>query len=134
MQSLLRINYIEEPIATEIATQFNSLLPGFCLGNGKHSFREDVYVFVLSKKSDWRDNQEEILNKLLKFSSTIDYAQSFNASIELDIGIFTIDYKESDSIEFEFSNDFLQILSKHDIHFCISVYTMNLIRKCIKND
>jgi hypothetical protein len=136
MQSLLRINYIEEPIATEIAAQFNFLLPGFCIGNGKHSFHENVYAFVLSQKPNWQDNQDDILNILTKFSSVLNYAQSFNASIELDIGIHTIDYIENDrdSIEFEFSDNFLQILSKHDIHFGISVFTMKLVQKYIDND
>ncbi|MDR1963127.1 MAG: hypothetical protein LBQ50_05065 [Planctomycetaceae bacterium] len=125
MQSLLRIKFVSEQIASDIADKFNAIIPEFCKNNGKHASRDDVYVFTLSREREWQNNQKSILKILSTFSQILSYAENNGALIEVDLGIFLINYTENEFIEFDFSNELIQVFAKHNICFGLSIYSIN---------
>jgi hypothetical protein len=133
MYTNIRIITSSCKIADEFANRCNILVPGFCKGNGKNEFYDDVYTFSLSKKMEWQENYNEMLDLLIKLSSALLFVKENMASIEIDTGIFLKQYQETSSINLELSPDFFQICSKHGIHFMISVYAAKFKSKTLGN-
>jgi hypothetical protein len=133
MYTNIRIITSSSKIADEFANRCNFLVPGFCKDNGKNKLCDDVYTFSLSKKMEWQENYNEMLNLLIKLSSALSFVKENMASIEIDTGIFLKEYQEISSINLEFSPDFFQICSKYGIHFMVSVYAAKFKSKILDN-
>ena len=122
MNTLLRIMNISESTAEELAGEFNRLIPGFCKDIGKHLLVSDLYSFFLSDDENWLSHQDEIIDVLSKLGNSLLQVSHSGAKWSVNPCLHMTDYGGAFVIDYDFTNDLLQIIAKFGGYLEVSFY------------
>jgi len=115
---------ISDELSIEIETRLRNIVPSDLaeefVGDKEKRVKN---VYTLSGRHLWADSQSEIMERLKVIAPVLSYAKAHDACMEINPGIFLKDYKNHNIIEISCSSELIQILSKYDMDFVLSMYS-----------
>lgn len=119
MNSYLYFHKLKEPCMAHALSEVKKVASDLydCKVHIKDS---NSYSILLSQKSDWDNNHDEILESLAILKPILDYTLKNGASLEIRTFIDMRAYRERNLTAFILLEPFTQFAARHEINFTIS--------------